>query len=846
MKKIILILGLVISLGARAQVEYLYDFNNLTTGVRNLNGQDGWVTHYQTATSSQDFDVDYVCGSDMSPDESLAVWYPYGGSGVGRTATRKASSNFNFSFQEGGIMDLEMDMLRTWWGNFFGVGFDGDGDGYILPGMNDVDGGVYLFCKGQGDSGHARLHLPNGTSVEFAFDESGWNRYKMSFDFTAYNGEGAVTVFVKPGCTGEWIQQAAATNVNLHLTPGSGDKNDYQVWDGLFFHSQGGTGGFDNLLVRQQPDGNAQLIEMADIPNQLVYNEPLTLQATASSGLPVSFEMIEGPATISGNVLTLTGEEGMVRFKATQAGNASWLPAPDVVKSFEVVDPDQYTPELTLRRPYQSTKVYLDALHPVMIVVSAYIDHPEVIKFTEVKASINGEDMELKTDYPDDPENGYFYGMWTPTSFDNYEMTVSVTQSGGKVTTATNQFEVKHLIDNSLEVTAMHGDLVCTPSQHVARGEYVFPSHVGTFNNIMAHFDYNCVNGNCDEYDRVGGVKVRNYRGEWVELFRYISPFGMQCADDLDVSDYTSLLQGLVEFEYYMELWNGNGSNPNLFFTFTKGTPNYLYADVDEIWFDTYSFGDYANQQPVPVVDYRFNDKARAATLKLITTGHNWNSGTNNTNNTGNAAEFYEATHHILINGQNKYDQHLWRTCNPHPTGCESHGTWWHPRSGWCPGTMGLVWDYDLTEYLPAGHAELFYQFDPTYLDLCHPNHPDCVDGVTCVECAAPDNPILRVSGKVISFSNDEDVFTCVHHLAAEPAFKAEIYPNPAKNQCTIRTDYDKGSVSVMMLNPLGQLVMYFTVDGERTIDLNSLPAGVYTLQLLGGSVVSKKLVIQK
>ena len=835
----------MISFGAMAQVEYLYDFNSLNTGVRNLNGQDVWMTHYQTATSSQDFDVDYVSGSEMSPDESIAVWYPYGGSGVGRTATRKASPNFNFSFQQGGIMDLEMDMLRTWWGNFFGVGFDGDGDGHILPGMNDVDGGVYLFVKGQGDNGHARLHLPNGTSIDFGYDQGGWNRYKMSFDFTAFEGEGSVTVFVKQGCEGEWIQQAAATNVNMHLTPGSGDKNDYQVWDGLFFHSQGATGGFDNLLVRQQPDGNAQLIEMTDIPNQLVFNDPITLQATASSGLPVSFEMMEGPATINGNILTLTGETGLVKLKATQAGSASWLPAPDVVKTFEVVDPDLYTPDVTLRRPYDGTKVYLEALHPVMLVVSAYIEHPEVIKFTEIKATIDGEDILLSTDYPDDPENGYYYEMWTPSAFGTYQMTVSVTQSGGKVTTVTNQFEVTDQIDNSLEVVTMHGDLVCTPTHHSDRGEYVLPSHVGAFNNIMVHFDYNCVDGHCDTYDRIGGVKIRNYRGEWVELFRYITPFGKQCDDDLDVSDYTSLLQGLVEMEYDMELWNGSGSNPNLIFSFTKGTPEYLYVDVDEIWFGTYSFGDYANQQPVPVVDYHFFYKAQAAKLKITTTGHNWSSGIDHTFNTGNAAEFYEATHHILVNGQPKYDQHLWRQCSPNPAGCQpQNGTWTYERSGWCPGSIGMVWEYNLSPYLNAGHAELCYQFDPTYLDYCHPNHPDCVDGVTCTECAAPDNPVLRVSGKVVTYSNDEYVFMEVHQAATQAPFTAQVYPNPTKGQVTISTDYAQGAVSVMMINPWGQMVMYFTVEGERTIDVSHLPAGVYTLQMLGGSLVTKKIIV--
>ena len=156
-----------------------------------------------------------------------------------------------------------------------------------------------------------------------------------------------------------------------------------------------------------------------------------------------------------------------------------------------------------------------------------------------------------------------------------------------------------------------------------------------------------------------------------------------------------------------------------------------------------------------------------------------------------------------------------------------------------------MVWDFDLTEYLAAGQAELFYQFDPTYVDQCHPNYPDCVDGVTCIECAAPDNPVLRVAGKVVTFSDDENLLVSVHEAHAEPAFAAEIYPNPAMGQFTLRTNYDKGAVSVMMLNMQGQLVKFFTVEGQRTIDVSQLPKGVYTLQMLGGSVVTRKLVVE-
>ena len=97
----------------------------------------------------------------------------------------------------------------------------------------------------------------------------------------------------------------------------------------------------------------------------------------------------------------------------------------------------------------------------------------------------------------------------------------------------------------------------------------------------------------------------------------------------------------------------------------------------------------------------------------------------------------------------------------------------------------------------------------------------------------------------MVSFSNDEDLLVSVHEAHAEPAFSAEIYPNPAKGQFTIRTDYDKGAVSVMMLNMYGQMVMFFTVEGQRTIDVSRLPAGVYTLQMLGGSMVTKKVVVE-
>jgi len=846
------ILLIFLAITGFSQVEYTYDFNNLDEGSQNLNGQDGWTTHYQTAGSSQDFDVTYASGSLLSPDESLAIFYPYGGPGVGRTATRYADNNFNFNFQNGGIIDFEFDLCRNWWGVFVGVGFDADGDGNILSGMTDGDGGICLGVKGSNDNNYPTLSFPqrDGILSTSYQQESAWARYKMSFDFNANNGTGSVTVFVKEfdetAGWGEWMQIADMTEINMELTPNSGDKNDFHMWNAVYFHSQGAIGGFDNLLVRQMPEGNVQYISMPDIPKQLTINDPITLEATATSGLPVSFEYLSGPATLSGNILTLTGEEGTVKIKAKQDGNDNWLPAPDVIKTFQVVDPMNYTPTYTIRRPFDGSTVLMPELNTMVICLSAYIEHPDAIRFEEVTATIDGNDINLTTAYPDDPANGYFFGLWTPTSFGDYTMTVNMTTSGGKVTTETVSFSISDNYDN-MSVTTMNGDLVVSPSHMSAQGNYEMPQHVGAFNHIRADYQHNCV-GTCDTYDRVGGVKVRNYRGEWMELFRYITPFGVECSADLDVTDYTTVLQGLVEFELYFETWNGDGYNPVLTFDLTKGTPQYKYVNVEEIWFDTYSFGDYANQQPVPVINYTFPEGAEKANLKITTTGHNWSSGTNGCYNTGNAAEFLEATHHIYVNNVKKYDQHNWEACNPNPYGCQpQNGTWTYSRSGWCPGSIAMVWDFSLDEYVSRGNAELFYQFDPTYIDECHPNYPDCVDGQNnCTLCAAPDNPLLRLAGKVISYSNDIEIISDVNEIATPEAFNVNIYPNPANNQLNFSSDYTHGNLSVLIVNAQGQEMARFAFSGNRSIDVSRWNAGVYFVKILGGTEKTMKVVITR
>ena len=76
--------------------------------------------------------------------------------------------------------------------------------------------------------------------------------------------------------------------------------------------------------------------------------------------------------------------------------------------------------------------------------------------------------------------------------------------------------------------------------------------------------------------------------------------------------------------------------------------------------------------------------------------------------------------------------------------------------------------------------------------------------------------------------------------------FYTHIGGAPTRLQASTRyIDYEKGAVSVMVINMQGQIVATFTMEGQRTIDVSCWPAGVYTVQMLGGSLVTKKLVVE-
>ena len=81
-----------------------------------------------------------------------------------------------------------------------------------------------------------------------------------------------------------------------------------------------------------------QLIDFPEIDDKLVTDTPFDVFATASSGLPVTFKIISGPASLSDNTLTLSGETGRIFIQASQAGNEQFNAATTQSQFFEVLE----------------------------------------------------------------------------------------------------------------------------------------------------------------------------------------------------------------------------------------------------------------------------------------------------------------------------------------------------------------------------------------------------------------------------------------------------------------------------------------------------------------------------
>jgi hypothetical protein len=115
-----------------------------------------------------------------------------------------------------------------------------------------------------------------------------------------------------------------------------------------------------------------------------------------------------------------------------------------------------------------------------------------------------------------------------------------------------------------------------------------------------------------------------------------------------------------------------------------------LQASTSEV------YGDPAIPYTLPNFNIPFEAKTKASNLRMTITGHGQG-------NTSNAAEFYNATHSVKVNGSTAFNHNVWKNNCGQNSCANQSGTWTLSRAGWCPGQDVTPIENNLTGSITPG-----------------------------------------------------------------------------------------------------------------------------------------------
>ena len=211
----------------------------------------------------------------------------------------------------------------------------------------NISAGTHVYtAQYQGDSHYSPLSFGSFTLIATAGAPVAANQnvtvsYNTATPITlTATGSGTLTYTVATNPTHGTL---TGTAPSLTYTPTAG----YSGADSFTFTASNGTTSnvaTISITVQPQPSLLSQTITFPAPATPVTYGAaPITLTASASSGLAVSYSLT-GPGSLSGSVLSFTGV-GSIVVTASQAGNSSYTPATPVQQTV-VVNP--VTTALTL------------------------------------------------------------------------------------------------------------------------------------------------------------------------------------------------------------------------------------------------------------------------------------------------------------------------------------------------------------------------------------------------------------------------------------------------------------------------------------------------------------------
>ncbi len=578
-----------------------------------------------------------------------------------------------------------------------------------------------------------------------------------------------------------------------------------------------------------------QWLNIDSLPAVVSSLDTVPLKATASSLLPVNFSLISGPARLleqdGGFLLVLDGQEEQVVLEAVQAGNDEFYP---VRHRFGVQVENPMLYGVQLYTPVVESEIIAMPSDTLVYPLWARAEIGSVFNhITAMRIEVEGEDVVSHWN----EKNNTVRADFTPGHYGEFTVRFHASASNGSDTSFTRKITVDSVTE-SRTVRAFEHMLINFPDPgRTNGGVFVFPQHVGSYQRIVAKLDMQCpqIDGGCDDWDRVAWVEMQTPDGQWREIIRYTTAYGVPCKHELDVTDFSSWLQGEVPMRMFIDTWGSGGYDITLDFEFVKGLPQYLYSGIVPLWNGNFPFGDPANLQPMDTLHVETPAGAAALNLKVVTTGHGWGE-----NNTFNAAEFYEAKHTLWAN-QTSFAHSPWMKCNPNPDGCTGQrGTWKYNRAGWCPGAIAPGYNYNLAEQIGSKELEMRFIFQESYMDKCHPHNPNCKTGTTCVDCMDTYNPQYYIASYLIAYYNqmyDSLPEVANEQVASREELNFSVYPNPASDRFFVQTYGETGRGSVQLFDMNGAVLRSTVFDNAEQLngmafDVHELPAGFYVLRI--------------
>lgn len=261
----------------------------------------------------------------------------------------------------------------------------------------------------------------------------------------------------------------------------------------------------------------------------------------------------------------------------------------------------------------------------------------------------------------------------------------------------------------------------------------ILPGDLSNYEQILMHIDVSCPSAGCDPWDQPAKVTARTDDGEF-EIARYITPFGIACGGwTVDVTDFKSVLAGGADYTSFIQVWGPSGWLATIDLELIEGDSR-KYSKITHLWNDDYQvYGDPDISYDLEAISVVAEESTQESHIRMTISGHGQG-------NTGNAAEFFNVNHTLMVDQSVEEVHNLWKAdCNTNS--CANQlGSWLFPRAGWCPGqevqprifnttdaisTSGTMVDYVLQDYTNllntgynnSGHTEPHYRIHSFFVE---------------------------------------------------------------------------------------------------------------------------------